>query len=75
MTTRKIAKQQNIPFENTKYVIGHLDGSISIASVDDGKIVNVNNVFMGISTSYSNCAGALPGRGIMTLCTQYLEKI
>ncbi len=68
MTARKIAKQQNIPFENAKYVIAHLGGGISIAAVDGGKIVDVNDALMGMGPFSPNRAGALPTRGVLDLC-------
>ncbi|MFA8436526.1 MAG: butyrate kinase [Marinifilaceae bacterium] len=68
MTARKIAQQQNLPFEEAKYVIAHLGGGISIAAVEGGKIVDVNDALMGMGPFSPNRAGALPSRGIMDLC-------
>ncbi len=68
MTARKIAKQQNINFDDAKYVIAHLGGGISIAAVDGSKIVDVNDALMGMGPFSPNRAGALPSRGVMDLC-------
>ena len=68
MTARKIAKQQNINFNDAKYVIAHLGGGISIAALDGGKIVDVNDALMGMGPFSPNRAGALPSRGVMDLC-------
>lgn len=68
MTARKIAQQQNLAFEDAKYVIAHLGGGISIASVEGGKITDVNDALMGMGPFSPNRAGALPSRGIMDLC-------
>ncbi len=68
MTARKIAKQQSIHFNDAKYVIAHLGGGISIAAVDGGKIVDVNDALMGMGPFSPNRAGALPSRGVMDLC-------
>lgn len=68
MTARKIAKQQKIPFEEAKYVIAHLGGGISIAAVDGGRVVDVNDALMGMGPFSPNRAGALPSRGVMDLC-------
>lgn len=68
MTARKIAKQQSINFDDAKYVIAHLGGGISIAAVDGGKIVDVNDALMGMGPFSPNRAGALPSRGVMDLC-------
>ncbi|MDQ1771622.1 butyrate kinase [Labilibaculum sp. A4] len=74
MTARKIAKQQNIPFEEAKYVIAHLGGGISIAAVDGGKIADVNDALMGMGPFSPNRAGALPTRGVMDLCYSMPRK-
>ena len=68
MTARKIAQQQNIPYGDTKYVIAHLGGGISIASVEGGQITDVNDALMGMGPFSPNRAGAIPTRGIMDLC-------
>jgi butyrate kinase len=68
MTARKIATRQNIPYEEAKYVIAHLGGGISIASVEGGKITDVNDALMGMGPFSPNRAGAIPTRGIMDLC-------
>ena len=74
MTARKIAKQQNIPYEEAKYVIAHLGGGISIAALDGGKIVDVNDALMGMGPFSPNRAGALPTRGVMDLCYSMSRK-
>ncbi|PCH66433.1 MAG: butyrate kinase [Bacteroidales bacterium] len=74
MTARKIAKQQNISFEKAKYIIAHLGGGISIAAVDGGKIVDVNDALMGMGPFSPNRAGALPSRGVMDLCYSMPRK-
>ncbi|WP_282125918.1 butyrate kinase [Marinifilum flexuosum] len=68
MTARKIAVQQGIAYEDAKYVIAHLGGGISIASVEGGKITDVNDALMGMGPFSPNRAGAIPTRGIMNLC-------
>ncbi|WP_171597310.1 butyrate kinase [Marinifilum caeruleilacunae] len=68
MTARKIAAQQGIAYEEASYVIAHLGGGISIASVEGGKITDVNDALMGMGPFSPNRAGAIPTRGIMDLC-------
>lgn len=68
MTARKIAKIQNIPFEDTNYVIAHLGGGISISLVQAGKFVDVNDALLGMGPFSPNRAGALPLRGVMKMC-------
>ncbi len=74
MTARKIAKKQNIPFENTCYVIAHLGGGISISLVQAGKLIDINDALLGMGPFSPNRAGALPLRGVMKLCYSKSEK-
>lgn len=74
MTARKIAKKQNIPFENTNYVIAHMGGGISISLVVGGKFVDVNDALLGMGPFSPNRAGALPLRGVMKLCYEKPEE-
>lgn len=68
MTARKIAQQQNIPFEETNYIVAHLGGGISITHLVGGKLVDINDGLMGMGPFSPNRAGALPIRGVMRLC-------
>lgn len=68
MTARKIALIQQIPFEETNYVIAHLGGGISISLVQGGKLVDINDALLGMGPFSPNRAGALPLRGVMKLC-------
>ena len=74
MTARKIAKKQNIAFENTNYVIAHLGGGISISLVQAGKLVDINDALLGMGPFSPNRAGALPLRGVMKLCYSKSQK-
>jgi len=75
MTARKIAKKQGIPFQHTNYVIAHLGGGISIALVQGGKIVDVNDALLGMGPFSPNRAGALPLRGVMDMCYSMPKEI
>jgi butyrate kinase len=74
MTARKIAKKQNIPFEDTCYVIAHLGGGISISLVVAGRLVDINDGLLGMGPFTPNRSGALPLRGVMKLCYTMTEK-
>ena len=74
MTARKIAKMQNIPFDETTYVIAHLGGGISISLVIGGKLVDINDGLLGMGPFSPNRAGSLPVRGIMKICYSRSEK-
>lgn len=70
MTARKVAEKQNIPFEDTNYVVAHLGGGISISLVQGGKLVDINDALLGMGPFSPNRAGAIPLRGIMKLCKE-----
>lgn len=74
MTARKIALKQKIEFEDSKYVIAHLGGGISISLVIGGKFVDVNDALLGMGPFSPNRAGALPLRGLMDLCYSKTRK-
>ncbi len=73
-TARIIASKQNIPFEESCYVIAHLGGGISVGLVQGGKIVDVNDGLLGMGPFTPNRAGALPLRGVMKLCYSKPEE-
>jgi butyrate kinase len=73
MTARKIAKIQQIPFQETNYVIAHLGGGISISLVQSGKLVDINDGLLGMGPFSPNRAGALPLRSVMKLCYEKPE--
>jgi butyrate kinase len=76
MTARKIAKLQNIPFDETNYVVAHLGGGISIALVQGGKLTDINDALLGMGPFSPNRAGALPLRGVIQLCREMpFEKV
>ncbi len=67
-TARRIAEQLGKPFEETRFVVAHLGGGISITVVEGGKIRDVNDALLGMGPFSPNRAGALPLRGVMRLC-------
>ena len=73
MTARKIARVQNIPFEETTYVIGHLGGGISVSLVQGGKLIDINDGLLGMGPFSPNRAGSLPLRGVIALCQKMSE--
>ena len=65
---RHIAKEKNISFESSRFIVAHMGGGISIAALDGGKIVDVNDGLLGMGPFSPERAGALPLRGLMKLC-------
>jgi butyrate kinase len=70
MTARKIARLQNIPFEESCYVVAHLGGGISIALVEGGRLTDINDALLGMGPFSPNRAGALPLRAVIKLCRE-----
>jgi butyrate kinase len=55
------------PLAKTRFVVAHLGGGISIAAVDGGKIVDVNDGLLGMGPFSPERAGALPLEGLLDL--------
>ena len=62
---RKAATEINIDLINTKFIIAHLGSGFSIAAVDAGKIIDVNNALLGMGPFSIQRAGTLPISGIL----------
>lgn len=66
-SARKVCAENNIPFENSKWVVCHLGGGISIAALKSGKLIDVNDALLGMGPFSPERAGALPISGILEL--------
>ncbi|MCF7808130.1 MAG: butyrate kinase [Candidatus Marinimicrobia bacterium] len=64
---RKVCLSNNIAFEKSRWVVGHLGGGISIAAVRSGKLVDVNDALLGMGPFSPERAGALPIAGLLEL--------
>ncbi len=67
-TARRIAEQLGKTLEESRFVVAHLGGGISITAVEGGKIRDVNDALLGMGPFSPNRAGALPLRGVMKMC-------
>lgn len=65
---RKIAEKQGKDFYKANYVVAHLGGGISIAALEGGKVVDVNDGLLGMGPFSMNRAGAMPLIGIINMC-------
>jgi len=65
---RKIAEKNGDDFYKANFVVAHLGGGISVAALEGGKIVDVNDGLLGMGPFSLERAGALPLRGVMKLC-------
>lgn len=63
----KRARELNKGIENLNFIVAHLGGGISIAAVEKGKIIDVNNANHGGPFSPER-AGSLPAGDLVKLC-------
>lgn len=63
----RTAKKLGVELKNTRFVVAHLGGGISIAALDGGRIVDVNDGLLGMGPFSPERAGALPLQGVMDL--------
>ncbi len=64
---RKGAAALGIPYRQSRFVVAHLGGGISVAPVDGGRIIDVNDAASGGPFSPER-SGTLPLRDVITLC-------
>jgi butyrate kinase len=57
------------PIGATRFIVAHLGGGISIAAVDGGRIIDVNDGLLGMGPFSPERAGALPLEGLIDLAT------
>ena len=62
---RKAADELDIPFKNSQFIVAHLGSGFSIAAVENGKIIDVNDALLGMGPFSIQRAGALPISGIL----------
>jgi butyrate kinase len=55
-----LAKQLDLDFDKCNMVAVHLGGGISVASIEKGQVVDVNNALLGMGPFSPQRAGALP---------------
>jgi butyrate kinase len=55
------------PLADTRFIIAHLGGGISIAAVIGGKILDVNDALLGMGPFSPERAGAVPLEGLLDL--------
>lgn len=66
-TARRTANDIGKKFEETKFVVAHLGGGISIAALDGGRIADVNDGLLGMGPFSPERSGALPLQGVIDL--------
>ena len=65
--TRKAAAQLDRSLTETRFVVAHMGGGISVAALRGGRIVDVNDALLGMGPFSPERAGALPLEGLLRL--------
>jgi butyrate kinase len=64
---REAAKKLGQPYENSRLIVAHLGGGISVGAHLDGKVVDVNNALNGDGPFAPERAGSLPSWSLVEL--------
>ncbi|MCB2213451.1 butyrate kinase [bacterium] len=64
---RRTAKDMGVPFDESRFVVAHLGGGISIAALAGGRIQDVNDGLLGMGPFSPERSGALPLQGVIDL--------
>ena len=64
---RQVANQMSRPLDQTNFIVAHLGGGISVAALQGGRIVDVNDGLLGMGPFSPERAGALPLEGLLEL--------
>ena len=74
--SRREAAKLGKTLEQVNFVTAHMGGGISVAALQGGKIVDVNDGLLGMGPFSPDRAGALPLGGLVKLCYsgQFSEK-
>jgi butyrate kinase len=73
---RREAAKLNKQLEDVNFVAVHMGGGISVAALQGGRVVDVNDALLGMGPFSPDRAGALPIGGLVKLCYsgQFTEK-
>lgn len=67
-TVRKVCKRLGVKYSKVNLIIAHLGGGISISAHWKGKMVDVNNAFLGEGPFSPQRAGTLPLSALIDMC-------
>jgi butyrate kinase len=73
---RREAARRTKGLDEVSFVAVHMGGGVSVASLQHGKVVDVNDALLGMGPFSPDRAGALPIGGLVKLCYrgEYTEK-
>lgn len=66
-STRRVCEESAKDFAASRWVVCHMGGGISVAAVDGGRIIDVNDALLGMGPFSAERAGALPLAGLLAL--------
>jgi len=66
-STRKLCQRLELSITESRWVVAHLGGGISIAALDHNRIIDVNDALLGMGPFSPERAGALPLSGLIEL--------
>lgn len=79
---RLYAKDNNLVYENGRYIVAHMGGGISIGAHLYGRVVDVNDALAGEGPFSPERSGSLPVSGVIKMCfngayteQQMMEKV
>jgi butyrate kinase len=64
---KKAAKELKISIDKSKFIVAHLGSGFSIAAVQNGHIIDVNDALLGMGPFSVERAGSLPISGILDM--------
>jgi butyrate kinase len=65
---RREAAKSGKKLEDVNYVAVHMGGGVSVAALQGGKVIDVNDALLGMGPFSPDRAGALPIGGLVKLC-------
>ena len=73
---RREASKLNKKLHEINFIAVHMGGGVSVAALEGGKVVDVNDALLGMGPFSPDRAGALPIGGLVKLCYsgKYTEK-
>lgn len=73
---RREAAKRGWKLDEVNFVAAHMGGGVSVASLEKGRVVDVNDALLGMGPFSPDRAGALPIGGLVKLCFsgKYTEK-
>ncbi len=66
-SARKLCQKLELDFHKSRWVVCHMGGGISVAALENGRIIDVNDALLGMGPFSPERSGALPISGLLDL--------